>query len=382
MRAASSRRSFGSGRLLRSRIADCGLRTRTVAERAQAFGGLRVRRRGGRQRRRRVAIRARLEIAHDRRLRRREVRLLARILLDVEQLGLRRGDELPRARPDRSERRPAELDERRERFGVQLSRGRAACRRTPATRSMPSTSASGAPSSRMTVGATSASVTASADAGARRDAGAADDQRHAQRGVVDEDAVRVFAVLAERFAVIARRDDQRVCSAPARARRAAGRFRGRPSRSRRRTGRPPAGRRTDRRTARAARRGGPRGRRQVGRVGQVGRWGGGRVVAIRSHAIASSTTCDAGRSFATRPSGPRGMRSPYTSKPRFKPELMVERERGDKRRGPDAARAGAPWPASARPPRRAGRCRASRGRAGSGRSAASRARAASPATAA
>ena len=80
-------------------------------------------------------------------------------------------------------------------------------------RSMPSTSLIDAPSSRITVGATSASVTGSATRVPGADAGPADHQRHAQRRVVDEDAVRVLAVLAERFAVIACGDDQRVARA-------------------------------------------------------------------------------------------------------------------------------------------------------------------------
>jgi hypothetical protein len=49
----------------------------------------------------------------------------------------------------------------------------------------------------MTVGARSASVTRSGD-----------DQRNLQRGVVHENAVRVFAVLPKRFPMIAGDDDQ------------------------------------------------------------------------------------------------------------------------------------------------------------------------------
>ena len=62
---------------------------------------------------------------------------------------------------------------------------------------------------------TSVSRTTAADA-AGRDARRADDQRHAQHALVDEDAVIALAVLAERLAVIAGDDDDRpIQQAPA-----------------------------------------------------------------------------------------------------------------------------------------------------------------------
>src|SRR5262249_46328207 len=49
-----------------------------------------------------------------------------------------------------------------------------------------------------------------ADPASRGDPRAADDERHVHRRVVDEDAVRLLAVLAEALAVIGERDDERV----------------------------------------------------------------------------------------------------------------------------------------------------------------------------
>ena len=59
------------------------------------------------------------------------------------------------------------------------------------------------------VGITSTMRTGSRD-GARRDARAGDEQRDADGGVVDEEAVQLLLVLAQRFAVVARHHHERV----------------------------------------------------------------------------------------------------------------------------------------------------------------------------
>src|SRR5207249_9816604 len=57
-----------------------------------------------------------------------QVGLLAAVRAEVVQLRLRSGNVFPRFRADRTERRPAELDQRRERLGVQLAGGETTAR--------------------------------------------------------------------------------------------------------------------------------------------------------------------------------------------------------------------------------------------------------------
>ena len=195
---------------------------------------------------------------------------------------------------------------------------------------MPSTSRSSAsPSSaHRRVGATSASVTGSRRRGCRRDAGSAHQQRHAQRRVVDEDAVRVLAVLAERFAVIAGGDDQRVGRDAGRARRSAARPRDPRSRSHRRIDRAPAA--PDRRIAvRRVR------LEEVDPQEEVADWRDCWYCALESgsQAIASLTTSAAGRSLARLAVGAARQAIAVDVEAAVQAELMIERKRRDERRG-------------------------------------------------
>ena len=117
---------------------------------------------------------------------------------------------------------------------------------------MPSLSNAFTPSSGSTVGATSTSGHRRVADGSRH-AGTGNHQRHPQRGVVDEQAVRHLAVLAERFTVIGGDDDQRPRRSLAQRLQRPARPAGPPPPPRRHTGRSPAVRSVRRRTARAAR---------------------------------------------------------------------------------------------------------------------------------
>ena len=155
--------------------------------------------------------------------------------------GARRLDVLPAVLTDAAERAPAEVEQRRERLGVER-RGRTSARRWSAgVRSTPSASNARQSDSR-------ASGRRDVDQRHRRVrprrgpiAGPGDDQRHPQRRVVDEDAVADLAVLAERFAVIRRDDDQRPVGRARRAPRAAARPADPPPPPRRHSARRPGG---------------------------------------------------------------------------------------------------------------------------------------------
>ena len=141
---------------------------------------------------------------------------LVGVLVDVVQLGPRRGDVFPRTRPERAQRRPAEFNDRRERFCVQLpvrQRGAAERRREIDAVGVLHLSADRVHDGRRHVderhriGDAHPAPRPSAAAQCGRKI---KNQRHTQCGVVHEDAVRELAVLAECLAVIAGGNDQRV----------------------------------------------------------------------------------------------------------------------------------------------------------------------------
>ena len=129
-----------------------------------------------------------------------------RIARQVVELRDRQLDDFSAAVDDADERRPAAIERRGERFEVACIRGSAARRRAtgraaPAARRRRRARGS---SARCRCGGHSALSTA-----ARCD-GSSDEQRHLQRRLVGEEAVRLLAVIAEGLAVIAGDDHQRV----------------------------------------------------------------------------------------------------------------------------------------------------------------------------
>ena len=372
IRAATSRRSFGIGR------ASPAAAGRRAAQRSRARGGA-SRRRGvddGRagarpscveyrstRRRGRAATSAaaptRWSARRDRG-RRRTARASAPRCTST-------------ARSHRAQRRPAELDERRERLGVELAlrqrlrrakrRRRDRCRRHRGSVD--------AEQRASTVGATSASVT-----GVRStrvpaaDAGAAHDQRHPQRRVVDEDAVADLAVLAERLAVIAGDDDERVRDARA-------------ERGEQPAGLAIRGRRSRRRSDRSDRPAGSDGV-AVGRVRleevHPQEEGGRCSLAGWAAAASAMRLVDDAAAPGVRSTAAVGVRAAGDRRRRRSRGRGRTGDRAEtRRRTPPVAkpcRLQRRWRASGRCRARAGRCRARRGPAGSGRSAASRATAA------
>ena len=138
----------------------------------------------------------------------REIAQFTRIVLEVVELWPRREDEFPPAVAHRAQIAPAVVQQRHERFGERrlvvhrhpLQRVRqAAARRARRSR------APGQLENRPSADRSSAPRFRAACRASRRPA---DHERHPQRRLVDEIAVHVFAVLAQRLAVIGRDNHQ------------------------------------------------------------------------------------------------------------------------------------------------------------------------------
>ena len=210
-RAASSRRSLGSGRHAPRVAAAAG----RVAERLQARERLRIRRRTARGSvAAEIASILRASSAARVRLRRDQSSRLAGVAHDVVELGAA----APRC-TSTARRGACAAGSSRNRAAARTTRRRAraryrAPRRVPDERSMPSASNGRRRTMR---GDRRRDVDERHrivhDRPRRGHAGPANDQRHAQRRVVDEHAVADFAVLAERLAVI--RGERRSAWTPA-----------------------------------------------------------------------------------------------------------------------------------------------------------------------
>ena len=143
------------------------------------------------------------------RTRRRQVVLLAGVGSQVVELGNRKIDVLHRPANDTVQRRPSSIERRRKRFEV---RGHSDC--TLAVRFVEETAAiergRNHRSQRIEDGRQDVDVAHRiGDDAWREDLRREEDERHVQRALVGEQAMRRFAVLAARLSVIAGHDDER-----------------------------------------------------------------------------------------------------------------------------------------------------------------------------
>ncbi len=206
-RASRRRWSLGSRRPPTTGVRRRG--SRQVAEGREPLARLRVHRaRRGRPPRRHGRLQRPPQRVHDVAVFPGHVAALGGIGLEVVQLRARGVDQLPPPRAPRVERRPSEMQEGRERLDVgrllrPAARRRAAQR--PPVRAGQRLEAREVEERRGHV----YEARERARDGPPRQTGTGGDERHAHRGVVDEYAVRLLAVLAEALAVVGRDQDDR-----------------------------------------------------------------------------------------------------------------------------------------------------------------------------